>query len=244
LLGTPAYRAGILDRRGGTLNPLAFTRGLAAAALRAGAAIHVGVDVRRLVCEPAGWRVVTGRGSVSAATVIAATNAYTGALLPGLRHPVVVVYGVQSATLPLPPALAHILPHGHGFSDVRKMFFRRAASDRLVVGGPGGVWPPSSAGAVAFRWLEHRLRAVFPELRDVPFQHRWVAKGAAALDLLPHLYEPAPGLFAALGFAGRGIAMGTALGSLLARRVQGEPAERLPFPTTTSRWPFGLGAVT
>jgi glycine/D-amino acid oxidase-like deaminating enzyme len=66
------------------------------------------------------------------------------------------------------------------------------------------------------------LRKLFPEIRDVPFDYHWYARGAAAADLLPHLYEPQAGLFAALGFAGRGIAMGTALGRALARRVQGE----------------------
>jgi len=42
-------------------------------------------------------------------------------------------------------------------------------------------------------------------------------------------------LFAALGYNGRGLAMATALGTLLARRALGEPREALPFPTSPLR---------
>jgi hypothetical protein len=49
---------------------------------------------------------------------------------------------------------------------------------------------------------------------------------------------------AALGFNGRGLAIGTAMGDVLARRVLGEPAEAVPFPTTTaSAAPLNLPAV-
>jgi len=73
---------------------------------------------------------------------------------------------------------------------------------------------------------------MFPILAEVAFSHRWAARDTVTLDLLPHLYEPAPGLFSALGFNGRGLAMGTALGSVLAHRAGGEPAGLQPFPTT------------
>src|SRR3954468_7266413 len=91
LVGTDVYVGGIHDRRAGTLNPLAYTQGLAAAAVRAGAVIHDAAEALELVEEPGGWRVVTAKGSVTAATVIAATNAYTGRLLPNLRLPVLCV---------------------------------------------------------------------------------------------------------------------------------------------------------
>ncbi len=40
LTGSTRYLAGALDRRGGSVNPLGYARGLADAAIRAGAAIH------------------------------------------------------------------------------------------------------------------------------------------------------------------------------------------------------------
>jgi glycine/D-amino acid oxidase-like deaminating enzyme len=102
---------------------------------------------------------------------------------------------------------------------------------RLIMGGPGWLTPPRSPRAMSFRLVEKALRSIFPQLRNVPVDHRWYARGAVALDLLPHLHEPATGVFAGLGYAGRGIAMGTAFGWLLARRAMGEPAGAMPFPT-------------
>lgn len=73
---------------------------------------------------------------------------------------------------------------------------------------------------------------MFPALANYPFEFHWYGRGALTSDMLPHLYEPEPGLIAGLGFNGRGIAMGTAFGVLLARRALGEPPSALPFPTS------------
>jgi glycine/D-amino acid oxidase-like deaminating enzyme len=242
LSGSAAYAGGLLDRRAGTLDPLSYTRGLAAAAAGLGAVFHGDAEARELTPEGGGWRITTSHGVLRASSVIAATNAYTGRLLPHLHFPVVCLYGVQSATVPL-DGLMHILPQRQGFSDVRKRFFRLDEARRLIVGGPGALWQPASGRSLSFRLAERALRKLFPEIRDVPFDYHWYARGAAAADLLPHLYEPQAGLFAALGFAGRGIAMGTALGRALARRVQGETVKNIGFPVTSARLPLGLSSI-
>jgi glycine/D-amino acid oxidase-like deaminating enzyme len=243
LVGSRTYRTGLIDRRGGTLNPLAYTQGLAAAALRAGASLHGAVKVRRLVPRSAKWQIVTDRGHLIADFVVVATNAYTGRLVPGLRHPIIRLYGVQSATVRLPSEFRNILPGRQGVSDVRKRFFRWSPDGRLIVGGPGGLWAPGSSRSFAFRWIEHSLRQVFPELRDIAFEHHWMARGAAAADLLPRLYEPAPQLLVALGFAGRGIAMGTALGCTMADRIAGRDPGALDFPLASPSLPWGLAGL-
>jgi glycine/D-amino acid oxidase-like deaminating enzyme len=242
LCGSAAYAGGLLDQRGGTLNPLSYNRGLAAAAIRLGAVFHDDVEARELVPEGGGWRIATTRGTLWASGVIAATNAYTGRLLPHLRFPVACVYGVQSATAPI-EGLAHILPQRQGVSDVRKRFFRFDEAHRLIVGGPGALWQPASGRSLSFRLAERALRKLLPEIRGVPFEYHWYARGAAAADLLPHLSEPQTSLFAALGFAGRGIAMGTALGRALARRVRGETVKNVGFPVTSARLPLGLSSI-
>ena len=59
------------------------------------------------------------------------------------------------------------------------------------------------------------------------------------LDHLPHLHELAPA-FAALGYNGRGVAMATVMGKLLADRVQGRGDGIFPAtpmrPVPLHRW--------
>jgi glycine/D-amino acid oxidase-like deaminating enzyme len=51
-------------------------------------------------------------------------------------------------------------------------------------------------------------------------------------DHLPHLHEIEPGLITGLGYNGRGVAMATLMGRILATWVLGVPAAELPFPVT------------
>jgi glycine/D-amino acid oxidase-like deaminating enzyme len=51
-------------------------------------------------------------------------------------------------------------------------------------------------------------------------------------DHLPHLHELAPGLLAGVGYNGRGVAMATVMGRLLARRALGIPVAELGFPVS------------
>jgi hypothetical protein len=51
-------------------------------------------------------------------------------------------------------------------------------------------------------------------------------------DHLPHLHELAPGLLAGLGYNGRGVAMATVMGRLLAQRALGASVVELGFPVT------------
>jgi glycine/D-amino acid oxidase-like deaminating enzyme len=88
---------------------------------------------------------------------------------------------------------------------------------------------------MSLRALERSVRRMFPQIEQPQFEFRWYGRGALTFDTLPHLHEPAPGLIAALGYNGRGLAMATALGTLLARRALGEPRDALPFPTSPLR---------
>ena len=49
-------------------------------------------------------------------------------------------------------------------------------------------------------------------------------------DHLPHLAEPAPGLFTAGGFNGRGLAMATMMGRILGRRLAGDAEAEADWP--------------
>src|SRR5437588_164297 len=122
LTGSQHYRGGLLDRRGGTLQPLSYVRGLAAAALRVGARIFTESPALELTRSAHGWSIETPRGAVRAPLVIAATNAYTGPVCDALRRTVIPVPSFQVATAPIPTALRReILPEGQAASDTRRL---------------------------------------------------------------------------------------------------------------------------
>jgi glycine/D-amino acid oxidase-like deaminating enzyme len=233
LTGTSGYAGGMLDRRAGALQPLAFVRGLAGAAQQAGATIHGGSLVRGLEVAPGGWRVDTQAGSVTARSVILATNAYTDDLWPGLRRTVLPVQSYQVATRPLPEEVRRqVLPGGQVVSDLRRIlfYFRLDPAGRLLMGGRG---PLDDRGDPAlFARLEAVARRFFPQIGVASWEHRWSGRVALTADHLPHLHEPRPGMLIGLGYNGRGVAMATVMGKLLADRALGASPAEIGWPVT------------
>lgn len=233
LLGTGQYRVGWRHGGGGTVQPLGYARGLARAAMGLGGCILVDSPVRRLERSGERWMLVGDRGEVVADKLVLATNAYTGGLWPGLRESIVPVYSMQVATEPLGAELdARILPAGQSAADTRHLvrYFRKDAAGRFIIGtrGPFKAQPgPADAAA-----LLAAARAMYPDLRSVDFPYLWAGKVAMTADRVPHLHCLAPGVYTALGWNGRGVAMATTLGRLLARACLDEGVV-LPYPVTT-----------
>src|SRR5581483_1536343 len=140
LLGSERYWGSWIDRRGGKLQPLAYCRGLAAAALERGVRIFCRTPALELTRGGAQWRIRAPHGSVAAEQVILATGAYSGALNERLRRSVVLVPSLQVATQVLPDSLRRtILPEGQAASDTCHLlrYFRMEASGRFILGTRG-----------------------------------------------------------------------------------------------------------
>jgi glycine/D-amino acid oxidase-like deaminating enzyme len=58
---------------------------------------------------------------------------------------------------------------------------------------------------------------------------------ALTRDHYPHLHEVSPGLMAGLGYNGRGVAIATAMGRVLARWAEGAGPGDLDFPVSPLR---------
>lgn len=236
LTGSARYCGGLLDRRGGSVQPLSYVRGLAQAVLRAGARIYTHTPAVRLTRAGDDWHVQTPAAAVTAPIVIVATNAYTGHVTEGLRRSVVAVPSFQVATQPIPAELRDsILPGGRTASDTWRLlrYFRVDTSGRLVMGTRG-----TFAAAPTTHTVRHHYRAVqeiYPQLAGLGFEFHWGGFVAMTRDHLPHLHEPAPGLLAGLGYNGRGVAMATVMGALLAQRALGAAPADLGFPVTPLR---------
>jgi glycine/D-amino acid oxidase-like deaminating enzyme len=73
---------------------------------------------------------------------------------------------------------------------------------------------------------------MFPQVGDLIWQFQWGGYVAMTADHFPHLHEVEPGLLTALGYNGRGVAMATAMGKVLADKATGVAERDLDFPVT------------
>jgi len=234
LLGTDKYLAGWLDPRGGGIQPLSYARGLARAALAAGARIHGATAVKSMAHDGKRWTLTSAQGAtVSADRVVLCTNGYTDGLWPGLARSIITPNSFQVATEPLPEAVArNILPQGHVSSDTRQLlfYFRLDHQRRLLMGGRGPFREPVSAAD--WRHLERVVSSMFPTAANAPIAYRWCGRVALTRDFLPHLHEPAPGLLVDIGCMGRGVGLQTAMGRAMADHLTNQGPQALPLPIT------------
>jgi glycine/D-amino acid oxidase-like deaminating enzyme len=233
LTGSSRYCGGWIDRRGGTVQPLSYVRGLAFAAQRNGSRIFRQSPATKLARSAGEWRVETARGSVTSPVVILATDAYTDRVVDVVRRTIVTVPSFQVATAPLSnDLLRSILPERQSASDTWHLlrYFRLDATGRLCMGSRGmfGNVPV----AIQARHLYRAVREIYPQLDGIPYDYHWGGLVAVTRDHLPRLQEVAPGLLAGFGYNGRGVAMATLMGSLLARWSAGQPPDELGFPVT------------
>jgi len=231
--GSPAFCGGLLDHRAGTINPMAYCRGLARAARAAGASISCQTPVSKLERNASRWRVITPNGEIMARNVVIGTNAHTDELWPGLRRSIATLPYFQIATLPLGNRIKTILPKRQGLWDTGKIMFslRRDISDRLIIGSMGDLLGSSRSG-VSCQWARKQLCRLFPGLGPVEFEQAWQGQIAMTSDHLPHVHKLSENLYSAIGYNGRGITTGTIFGKALAGLLTGEGAETLPIPTS------------
>jgi len=248
--GTDRYLAAMLDRRGGDLNPLSFARGLARAALGAGAAVHGGTRVSGLTGAGGSWHLHTGRGTVAADHVVLATNGYTDDLWPRLRRTIVPLFGAIAASAKLPHEIAQAIMPGRSVlyeTGAITVYYRVDTGQRLLIGGRG---PMREVGAPAE--IPHMVayaRKLWPILKSLEWPYAWGGRLAMTADHYPHVHEPARGVLICVGYNGRGVAMATTMGAQIARRIT-RPAEPFDMPVTSIKtiplhalWPIAVKAA-
>ena len=227
LVGAPIYHGAILDTRAGRVNPMALTRGLARAAVSAGAHLVIGSCIDNFAPSPNGWTLTSRHGRLTAAHVILATNAYADEIHPALRRTIVVVNSFQIATHPF---AGGPLKQGQVASDTRRLvyYYRRDGSGRLIVGARGRIKGTERLERYVF--LRQWLSQSFPETAVVPLSHFWPGRVAITTDHIPRVHEPAPGLHIATGYNGKGMALAPAMGTRLARRILTDDTDELCLP--------------
>jgi len=253
-------RFGVLEERGGTLDPGKLVRGLRAAALAAGARVYEGSEVRT-IAPGRTPRIETGGGSLRADRVVVATNAYTPATLGWLRHRVVPLRVTLFATHPLSDAARA----GLGWSGREGLYtaheilesWRLTADGRLVGGSRWVRYAYGSALADGasprlLRRLAGLLAERFPGL-DAPIDAFWGGWIGTTLDFLPVFATRGrhANLHTGLAYNGHGVAQACLFGRLLADAALGRESEDtelfarrgIPLPPEPLRWLLARGIL-
>ena len=238
-IGTTAYRGALMDRRAGTLQPLAYVRGLAAAAIGAGATICTMSPVTGYDRTATGWRVTTPSGTVEADWIVVATDAYSHGPFAEVRQEQVHLPYFNLATAPLGDNLRKsILHERQGCWDTKEILssFRMDHAGRLVFGSVGAL--RGTGHAVHTAWARRALRSIFPQLGEVAFESEWYGQIGMTTNALPRFHRFADNIIGFSGYNGRGIAPGTVFGKTIARHILGQIAEdELPLPLTDPKEP-------
>lgn len=239
LTGTGIYRGGSFDPRGGHINPLAYARGIAQAAQRAGARLYANSAATKISKQGKAWKVETKTGSVWAAELVVATNGYTGDLWPGLRQTIAPIYTYLVATEPLPENIRKsIMPCQAALYEIAwdVVYFRLDEAGRLIFGGRGAQ--RDAASAKDYLHLIQYAIKLWPQLRDVAWPWHWYGQVAITHDHLPHLTAPEDGVHLMVGYNGRGIAMATVAGQQIASRIVSNRSAPTDLPIREALKPF------
>ncbi len=248
--GTDRYAAAMFDRRGGDLNPLSYARGLARAAVQAGASVYGNTRVLDISKARAPWRLRTPQAVVRADHVVIATNGYTDDVWPALRRTIVPVFGAIAATAPLPASIARAVMPGRSVLyeiGAITVYYRVDGGQRLLIGGRGPMREIAAPNAIP-HIVNYALK-LWPILKGIAWTHAWGGQLAMTRDHYPHVHEPADGMLTCLGYNGRGVALATAMGVQLANRIL-DRSGRFDMPITSMKtirlhalWPLAVRAI-
>jgi gamma-glutamylputrescine oxidase len=239
-LGTGIYFGGTRDMGAGHLHPLKLALGLARAAAGAGARIFENTAVTALSGSgrPA---LETARGTVAADTVILAGNGYLDGIEADTESRAMPIANYIIATAPIGAgAPGGILPGGEAAADSRFVvrYWRPTPDGRLLFGG-GETYSRRAPADIAGLVRRH-LAGVYPGLSDTPVDFAWGGTLAVTANRLPFIRRIRPGVYAACGYSGQGVALAPFAGKVLAEAIAGQPGRldafaALPCP----RFPGG-----
>lgn len=249
-----AFRYGVLDPRGGHLNPGKYVMGLRRAALEAGVRLYENTQVISINEASSAVVVSTNAGSVRADKVIVASNGYTPVSLGRLKTKIFPIRVTLFRTPQLTPkqfeALGWAGREGIITSHAAIEHYRLTADNRILGGSKFVRYRYGSRLAdgyqpAVFEGFTRLLKERFPDVPDLKIEAFWGGWIGMTPDFLPLSFSNRKGnLFYGMGYNGHGIAHATSNGQMLADQVLGKPNEdvelfkrrMLPLPPEPLRW--------
>ena len=221
MLGTDAYIGGFVSYRDGHLHPLNLCIGEARAAHGLGVKIFEQSPVTRI--EHGSRPVVkTGRGEVSAESVVLAGNAYhllEHRHLSNLTFPAgSYIIGTESLS---EEQAAEINPLDLAVCDLNEVvdYYRLSADRRMLYGGRcnySGREPRSIQAAILPRMLK-----IYPQLENVRIDFEWGGMIGIVLNRVPALGRTEGNVYYCQGYSGHGVNATHILGEITADAIGG-----------------------
>lgn len=233
LIGTSLYHGALWHRRAGTIQPMAYCRGLARAAVAQGAKIYEHSRVLSVKKNQGLWQAAMQHGSVKAPKVLFCTNAYQDNIHQEPRAKTTIVNYFQAVTNNISDnQWAKILVQGQGFWDTASIMtsLRRSVDKRLILGAMGA--PIGLGRRLHLNWAKRKLKSLFPLLTDVSLEAFWFGEIAMSNNYIPKIQRLSGQSYEIFGFSGRGIGPGTLLGTAMAKYLVTEDEAYLPLPIT------------
>jgi len=247
LSGARAY-GGIYYPNAFGINPWLLCQGMAKKAAEVG--VNISGNTAVIDCQRINEKHVlrTKSASITANTLIVATNAYGQRnLYKGLKDRTFPVISSIIVTQPLTPQqlLTVGMAEGLMVMDTRplKYYYRILPDNRLLFGGRGAIEGKHANNAKYQKALKEGLLATFPNLHDVSISAFWSGWVSVSLDDYPRVYHDQENktLYSS-GYCGAGLAFSIQAGKRLAQ-MQCAPDQLpdLPFwKSPLKQFPFAL----
>jgi glycine/D-amino acid oxidase-like deaminating enzyme len=246
-IGSNIYYGGMVDEVSAGVNPAKYVAGLAAAAMRCGAAVYENTRVTSIEHAiengTARLRLITSRGPLFAREVLIATSGYTSRTTPALQKKIIPIGSFIIATERLSDAVAlELSPRNRMIYDSKHYlyYYRLTPDNRMLFGGRAAFFPETAdTTRKSAEILRRGMIEVYPQIRDTKVDYVWGGTLDFCFDTMPHAGKM-NSMYHAVGYAGHGVAMATYLGAQIALQIAGKPYdnpyEGIPFPGA----PLGL----
>ena len=228
-VGSSKFIGSLHDSRAGTIQPLAYCRGLARKAKELGAKIYEKSKVSRIRKQNGMWQTYVQDIEIKSKYLLLAMNAYQDLDKAHNIGKFSTVYYSQFATRPLNSnEMSTILPGKEGCWDTATIMssFRIDDAGRLIIGTMGNS--EGFGKYVHSNWANKKLKDLFPFLPDLEFNYRWSGKIAMTKDHVPKIVNFDENALSCFGYSGRGIAPGTLFGKTCALALLSGNLSMLP----------------
>lgn len=214
MFGADRYVGALRFAEGGSVNPLGYARGLAAAAQRLGAGVFADSRVHALGRRGDRWAAQTQGGTVTAGRLVLAANGGNAGLHPALRRTALPLHVIQFATAPLSPEeRAVILPEGGAFTDKVPYLFTARIDDHGHLISAFATSYLVKGQRAHVREARRRVAQHFAALPNPQIDYLWEGVAWLNASFLPEVYDLGDGAFAIQADNGRGISLNTMIGT-------------------------------